>query len=86
MGTELLCTVVSKGLLEVLVGIFNENLKKALTKFKTSKLCNRDARYKSGSNESLWRYDHSNYPRWRPAANVEPEIAPFDPPTLKTLP
>jgi len=27
-----------------------------------------------------------NYPRWRPAANVDlmqPEIAPFDPPTLK---
>jgi len=30
-----------------------------------------------------------NYRRWRPAANLdlmEPEIAPFDPPTLKTLP
>ena len=28
-----------------------------------------------------------NYPRWRPAANLDlmqPEIAPFDPPTLKT--
>ena len=31
---------------------------------------------------------HSNFPIWRPAAildMIEPEIALFDPPTLKTL-
>jgi len=27
-----------------------------------------------------------NYPRWRPTANLDLKIAPFDPPTLKTLP